>query len=119
MSFTTSRTIVGMSMYSLFVEISPRTITSPVVVAVSQATRAWGSWRMNASRIASLIWSHILSGWPSVTDSDVKRYCSESTMLMGPPLWSAEGTTGLRSRLHPELLEVEVALQHAQRLVAD
>jgi hypothetical protein len=23
------------------------------------------------SRTASLIWSHILSGWPSVTDSDV------------------------------------------------
>src|SRR3954451_843872 len=26
-----------------------------------------------ASRMASLIWSAILSGWPSVTDSDVKR----------------------------------------------
>jgi hypothetical protein len=26
-----------------------------------------------ASRIASLIWSAILSGWPSVTDSDVNR----------------------------------------------
>ena len=33
-----------------------------VVVAVSQATRASGSSRMIASRIASLTWSHILSG---------------------------------------------------------
>ena len=55
--------------------ISPRTSTRPVVVAVSQATRAFGSSRMIASRMASEIWSHILSGWPSVTDSDVNRYC--------------------------------------------
>ena len=54
--------------------ISPRTMTRPVVVAVSQATRAFGSSRMIASRIASLTWSHILSGWPSVTDSEVNRY---------------------------------------------
>ena len=53
--------------------ISPSTSTRPVVVAVSHATRASGSSRMIASRIASLIWSHILSGWPSVTDSDVNR----------------------------------------------
>src|SRR3970040_479434 len=64
------------------VVISPRTSTRPVVVAVSQATRASGSSRMIASRIASLIWSHILSGWPSVTDSDVKRYWASSTMLV-------------------------------------
>ena len=35
-----------------------------------------------ASRMASEIWSHILSGWPSVTDSEVNRYCAASTMLM-------------------------------------
>ena len=53
-----------------------------VVVAVSHATRACGSCRTKASRMASLIWSHILSGWPSVTDSDVNRYCGASTMLV-------------------------------------
>src|SRR3954447_20508899 len=41
------------------------------------------------SRMASEIWSHILSGWPSVTDSEVKRYSGASRMLMG--LRSLEG----------------------------
>src|SRR6478752_4784335 len=40
---------------------------------VSTATRLRGSWASIASRIESLIWSAILSGWPSVTDSEVKR----------------------------------------------
>src|SRR5689334_14763496 len=40
---------------------------------VSTATRLRGSCASIASRIESLIWSAILSGWPSVTDSDVKR----------------------------------------------
>src|SRR3954465_5848566 len=47
--------------------------TWPVVISVSTATRLRGSWASIASRMASLIWSAILSGWPSVTDSDVKR----------------------------------------------
>src|SRR3954468_16477950 len=47
--------------------------TCPVVISVSTATRLRGSWASIASRIESLIWSAILSGWPSVTDSDVKR----------------------------------------------
>src|SRR5215212_24144 len=81
MSRTVSRTTCWKSMY-VEVVISPRTITSPVVVAVSQATRAFGSSRMIASRIASLTWSHSLSGWPSVTDSDVNRYSGASTMLV-------------------------------------
>ncbi len=54
------------------VVISPRHMTKPVLIAVSQATRAMGSWAMMASNTASLIWSHILSGCPSVTDSEVK-----------------------------------------------
>ena len=101
-------------------EISPRTSTSPVVVAVSQATRAFGSSRMIASRMASEIWSHILSGWPSVTDSDVKRYWAASTMLIG-----AKPSTGREChRLPPQApgpdgLEVEVALDSSQDLVAD
>ena len=51
--------------------ISPITSTSPVVIEVSQATRAIGSRAMISSRIASDIWSQILSGCPSVTDSEV------------------------------------------------
>src|SRR3954469_12316165 len=47
--------------------------TWPVVMRVSTATRLRGSSASMASRIASLIWSAILSGCPSVTDSDVKR----------------------------------------------
>ena len=56
------------------VEISPATTTRPVVISVSQATRPVGSSRRISSRMASEIWSAILSGWPSVTDSDVNRY---------------------------------------------
>src|SRR3712207_4033918 len=47
--------------------------TCPVVIMVSTATRLRGSCASMASRIESLIWSAILSGWPSVTDSEVKR----------------------------------------------
>src|SRR5215210_8127626 len=49
-------------------------IASPVVTSVSHATRPTGSWARMASRMESEIWSAILSGWPSVTDSDVKRW---------------------------------------------
>ena len=55
------------------VVISPATMTSPVVTSVSQATRPLRSSRSTASRTASETWSATLSGWPSVTDSDVKR----------------------------------------------
>src|SRR5829696_10129718 len=40
---------------------------------VSTATRLCLSSRSRASRIESLIASAILSGWPSVTDSEVNR----------------------------------------------
>ena len=52
---------------------SPATCTWPVVISVSTATRLRGSSVSRASRIESLIWSAILSGWPSVTDSEVNR----------------------------------------------
>ena len=60
---------------STYVEvvISPATTTRPVVISVSQATRAAGSFARTASRTESEIWSATLSGWPSVTDSEVKR----------------------------------------------
>src|SRR6188472_2154189 len=54
------------------VVISPATTTSPVVISVSHATRAAGSSARIASSTESEIWSAILSGWPSVTDSEVK-----------------------------------------------
>src|SRR5215813_8111374 len=66
------RTRCGMSTY-VSVVISPATTTSPVVISVSQATRPWGSSASTASSTESEIWSAILSGWPSVTDSDVKE----------------------------------------------
>src|ERR1700744_2575505 len=49
-------------------------MTRPVAVRVSQATRLTGSSVKQASRMASEIWSAILSGWPSVTDSEVNKY---------------------------------------------
>ena len=52
-------------------EISPATTMRPVVQSVSHATRLCGSCSKIASSTESLIWSDILSGWPSVTDSDV------------------------------------------------
>src|SRR5665213_1425209 len=55
------------------VVISPATTTRPVVISVSQATRLIGSSWSTASRTESEIWSAILSGCPSVTDSDVKE----------------------------------------------
>src|SRR5690606_37190741 len=55
------------------VVISPATIATPVLTMVSQATRAPLSWARMASRTASEIWSAILSGWPSETDSEVNR----------------------------------------------
>src|SRR6478609_4546758 len=68
-----SRTISGTSRWTS-VEISPETTAIPVLTSVSQATRPSGSSAITASRTPSEIWSEILSGWPSVTDSEVKRY---------------------------------------------
>src|SRR5918992_2942382 len=72
MSAILRRTCAGMSTY-VSVVISPATTTRPVVISVSQATRPVGSSASTASSTVSEIWSAILSGWPSVTDSDVKR----------------------------------------------
>ena len=72
MSWITERTSFGMSTYA-FVVISPATTARPVVTSVSQATRLILSCASMASSTASEIWSAILSGCPSVTDSEVKR----------------------------------------------
>src|SRR5436190_19464890 len=76
-----SRAICWMSTY-VSVEISPDTTTRPVLTSVSQATRPAGSSRMTASRTPSEIWSATLSGWPSVTDSEVKRYSFSAKLVM-------------------------------------
>src|ERR1700722_17308381 len=73
MSTTVLRTNRGMSTYVVVV-ISPATRTRPVVSRVSHATRLSGSSASMASSTESEIWSAILSGCPSVTDSDVKVY---------------------------------------------
>src|SRR5215203_1424969 len=80
MARTVSRTMSGMLRWAL-VEISPETTAIPVFTSVSQATRPPGSSRMIASRTPSEIWSATLSGWPSVTDSDVKRYSPSASGL--------------------------------------
>src|SRR6476646_10657139 len=77
------RTRAWKSTYALVV-ISPAITTRPVAVRVSQATRLDGSSAKQASRTASEIWSAILSGWPSVTDSDVKRYGFRDANAVSP-----------------------------------
>ena len=69
----------GMSTY-VFVVTSPATWTWPVVIMVSTATLLSGSSLIIASRMASLIWSAILSGWPSVTDSEVNSRRATSSL---------------------------------------
>ncbi len=72
MAPTVPRTTFWKSTYALVV-ISPAITTNPVAVRVSQATRLEVSSARQASRMASEIWSAILSGWPSVTDSEVNK----------------------------------------------
>src|SRR6476646_11282974 len=85
MRFTTSRTVCSISSrmpgaqlpsWSMIPapRISPARTTRLVVVMVSHATRASGSFDRNRSTIASEIWSATLSGWPSDPDSEVNRY---------------------------------------------
>src|SRR4030065_1962627 len=59
------------------VVISPSSMTKPVFVAASQATREYGSCSKQASNMPSLIWSHSLSGCPSVHDSEVNSRLGE------------------------------------------
>src|SRR5689334_2568299 len=56
-------------------------------MSVSHATRLIGSSARTASRTESEIWSAILSGWPSVTDSDVNV---NERLDMAPRLADAE-----------------------------
>src|SRR5918997_3483065 len=85
MSITRCRTILGISTYASVVT-SPATTTRPVVTSASTATRLCGSLASIASSTESLIWSAILSGCPSVTDSEVN-----SLPAMGGHLPSRRG----------------------------
>src|SRR6476661_2459802 len=76
------------------VVISPATTTRPVVISVSHATRPSASSARTASSTESEIWSAILSGWPSVTDSEVKE---KERVDMGRRLAS-----GRAEPLHPD-----------------
>src|SRR5712692_1296155 len=76
-----ARTISSYSTCALVV-ISPATTATPVVTSVSQATRPLGSCLMTSSRTASEIWSAILSGWPSVTDSDVNKKLRKASLKL-------------------------------------
>jgi hypothetical protein len=74
------------------IEVSVRRLRTRDVIApgtvmeVSQATRPVLSCDRTESKTASEIWSAILSGWPSVTDSDVKRQRSYTAV----PHWGSE-----------------------------
>src|SRR6266852_806613 len=69
--------------------------TRPVAVRVSQATRLEESSARQASRMASEIWSAILSGWPSVTDSEVNKIRFFVVEVGGKILFSLENCFGL------------------------
>ena len=63
-----------------FFQDNPQTIHSVrrilfyalIAIALTYATRLFGSWASSASRMASETWSATLSGWPIETDSEVK-----------------------------------------------
>ena len=97
MSQITRRAIAAKSSTALVV-ISPASTTSPVVSSVSTATRDPGSSASAASTIASEIWSASLSGWLSVTDSEVNRNPSPSFMTCRLPV-SGMPVSGMMAEL--------------------
>src|SRR4051812_20552703 len=74
MSFSVLRTRSRTTCFGGSGVTSPNTETqssaSSDLMPDSQATRAVGVWLSDQSRTASEIWSQILSGCPSVTDSE-------------------------------------------------
>src|SRR4051794_17166125 len=110
MSAMVARARRGMSTY-VSVVISPATTTSPVVISVSQATRPAGSAARTASRMASETWSATLSGWPSVTDSDVKRKL-RSAMAGGYRRPPARRLLHLQQPAHPVLVALLRDVDH-------
>src|SRR5208283_3694033 len=107
MSCTTWRT-TGVSSTRAWVVTSPATTTRPVVVSDSHATREPESWASMASSTASEIWSHILSGWPIETDSEVK---SERAAIAVSWDCAARQCREIVSRLQSGLDEVTCAFE--------
>src|ERR687898_1847645 len=80
------------------VVISPASTTRLSFTSVSAATRERGSWARIASSTASEIWSATLSGWPSETDSDVKRCSLIVLYRLGE--WDRKRSQGYQIILH-------------------
>src|SRR5690554_4885857 len=99
MSLITPRTSSSRSTQALVVT-SPTIMATPVLTMVSQATRAYLSWAMMASSTASEIWSAILSGWPSETDSEVK---TEYSLMSLSPYLTIKGSNIIRRPLQSSL----------------
>src|SRR5436190_10296695 len=103
---------------SAFERISPDMTTRFVLTRHSQATRLSGSSARAASRMPSEIWSATLSGWPSVTDSDVNRNSLSANSVMRPDRLAGSLRAPLRTAA-PFLALVEVDDQrHAVHAVA-
>src|ERR1700687_5547712 len=78
------------------VVISPASTTRLSLTSVSAATREVLSCFRIASSTASEIWSATLSGWPSDTDSEVKRKSLIADGSLG------EGRKDTKFALHPD-----------------
>src|SRR6266567_1909360 len=92
---------------------------NPVVTSVSQATRPLGSCFMTSSRTASEIWSAILSGWPSVTDSDVNRKLRKASLkliLLRDLWWDAPLQTPLIIRHSAKPYKITIHADKNQRI---
>src|SRR5690554_4653411 len=109
MPVMTSRTIRGISTYPSVVT-SPATCTSPVVTRVSTATRLRESCSSRASRMRSEIWSQILSGCPSVTDSEVNRRSGE--VIEALPGWTKTSLVVVRIRMALSGEQIENTISH-------
>src|SRR5262245_45823237 len=81
---------------SALVVISPASTTRLSFTSVSAATRERGSWARIASSTASEIWSATLSGWPSETDSEVKR----NSLIVVLSRERSEETARISNNLH-------------------
>src|SRR5437588_10608812 len=89
---------------------------TPVVTSVSQATRPFVSCFMTSSSTASEIWSAILSGWPSVTDSDVNKKLRKASLKL-ILLRDLRGTHGCKHRCVFSTLLNLTKLSFAQRRI--
>src|ERR1700746_571697 len=91
---------------------SPAITTRFVVARVSQATRAWGSAARKVSTTESEMRSQTLSGWPSATDSMVKRELRLATFF---PFRGPREPPGFRAaRVGEVAVRVELTLAQSR-----